>query len=247
MIASFPMYDRAETALANDALWAAFRSRLGYGPQTLDRDIGLWEAWEHPDLLLSQTCGLPYRTRLQGRVTLVGSPDYRLPGCPPGHYNSVLVTRADNHAPTASLLAQRIVINQSHSQSGHAALVDHARKLGVTLGPMIESGAHIRSARMVARNEADLTAIDAHTWRLIQRYDETAQALRECDRTTPTPATPFITARNRDPAPLRRALISALDDLPAETRATLNLHAIIDIPHDLYMRVPTPEDALNIG
>ncbi len=247
MIASFPMYDRPETASANDALWAAFRSRLGEGPEHLDRNIGLWEAWEHPDLLLSQTCGLPYSTRLHSKVALVGSPDFGLPGCPAGHYNSVLVTRADNRVALKTLFTQRIVINQSHSQSGHGALFSHARRLGVTPGPMTESGAHMRSAEMVARNEADITAIDAHTWRLIQRYDDTARLLRERDRTSPTPATPFITARHRDPVPLRRALKAALSDLPPETRAVLNLRAIIDIPHAQYMAVPTPPDASKTG
>ncbi|SNR25985.1 phosphate/phosphite/phosphonate ABC transporter substrate-binding protein [Puniceibacterium sediminis] len=240
MIAFFPMYDRAETASANDALWAAFRARLGYGPDRLDREIGLWDGWENPELLLSQTCGLPYRTRLQGKVTLVGSPDYGLPGCAPGFYNSVLVTRADNRHPVRNLLGQRLVINQHHSQSGHAAMVSHAQWLGANLGTMRESGGHIESAHMVARNEADLAVIDAHTWRLIQRYEEVARELRECDRTMPTPATPFITARGTDPQPLFVALRSALEDLPPETRAILNLRAIVDIPHEVYVAVKNP-------
>ncbi len=240
MIVSFPMYDRPEIALANDALWSAVRNRLGYGPETLNRDIGLWDAWEHPDLLLSQTCGMPYRAHLHDRVMLVGSPDYGLPGCPPGYYNSVLVTRSDNRLALEDLFAQRIVINQRHSQSGHAALIHHARTLGVPVGDVSESGSHVRSACMVARDEADLTAIDAHTWRLIQRYDDIARDLRECDRTVPTPAMPFITAPGTDPAPLRAALSGAISNLAPDIRATLNLHAVINVPHDAYMAVPNP-------
>ncbi|PIL21539.1 hypothetical protein P775_03705 [Puniceibacterium antarcticum] len=240
MIANLPMYDWPETVWANDALWAAIRARLGYGPERLDRSLGLWEAWEHLDLLLSQTCGLPYRTRLLGKVTLVASPDYGLPGCAPGYYNSVLVARSDDQSTVQDLFSRRLVINQSHSQSGHAALISHAQKLNAKLGPKVESGAHIESARMVARNEADLAVIDAHTWRLIQRYEDVARLLRECDRTTPTPATPFITARGNDPDPLRRALTSALADLSPETRAILNLRAIVEIPHEVYMAVPNP-------
>ena len=136
MIASLPMYDRPETATANDRFWAAIRSALGFGPETLDRAIGLWEAWEHPELLLSQTCGLPYRAHLHGKVSLVGSPDYDLPGCPPGYYNSVLITRTDQPGDFADLAPRRVAINQSHSQSGCASLLNHAAVQGIVLGPM---------------------------------------------------------------------------------------------------------------
>lgn len=247
MIATLPMYDRVETASANDAFWTAVRARLHYGPERLDRDIPLWDAWEHPKLLLSQTCGLPYRTRLGGAVTLVGSPDFDLPGCAPGYYNSVLVARADNRSPIKELLKQRIVINDAHSQSGLAALVMHARRSGVTLGAQHESGGHIESAHAVARNEADLAAIDAHTWRLIRRYDKVARVLRECGRTEPTPAPPYITARGTDPKPLLAAIQSALLDLPPEIRATLNLKAIIALPHEAYTAVPNPAAAFVTG
>ena len=95
-LASLPMYDRPETAAANDRYWQAIRTRLGEGPETLTRTGELWEHWLAPDLVLSQTCGYPYRARLHGQVTLVGTPDYGLDGCPPGHYRSIFVARADD-------------------------------------------------------------------------------------------------------------------------------------------------------
>ncbi len=61
MIAALPMYDRAEVAQANDQLWAAIQSILGYGPVTLTRDMDVWDIWQSPDLLLAQTCGYAAR------------------------------------------------------------------------------------------------------------------------------------------------------------------------------------------
>ena len=65
MIATLPMYDRPETRAANDRFWDLIRSHLDEAPEELSRDDF---HWLHPDLLLSQTCSLPYRTALQGRV-----------------------------------------------------------------------------------------------------------------------------------------------------------------------------------
>ena len=95
MIAALPMYDRPETASANDRLWALIHEALGEGPKHLTREGDLWDIWTAPDLLLAQTCGLPYRARLHDRVTLVGTPDYGLPDLPAGYYQSVLIARAD--------------------------------------------------------------------------------------------------------------------------------------------------------
>ena len=86
MIASLGMYDRAETHAANDRLWAGICDRLrGAGvaaPQSLTRGEGAyWPAWQSPELIFSQTCGFPFRARLQGRVQLVGTPDFGVEGC----------------------------------------------------------------------------------------------------------------------------------------------------------------------
>ncbi|MGR3291710.1 MAG: phosphate/phosphite/phosphonate ABC transporter substrate-binding protein, partial [Paracoccaceae bacterium] len=68
MIASLGMYDRPETAASNDALWAGIRKNLGYGPQHLDRTTTPMQVWQSPDLLFSQTCGMPYRSILRDSV-----------------------------------------------------------------------------------------------------------------------------------------------------------------------------------
>ena len=239
MIVSLPMYDRAETTAANDDLWQGVRARLGYGPETLDRDIGLWEAWLAPDLLLSQTCNLPYRLRLHGHVQIVGSPDYELPGCPPGYYNSVLVARADDDRALPELAA-RSVINQPHSQSGYGALWYHLADHGITPTIVGESGGHVQSAPMVAEGAADLACIDALSWRLIERHDPVATRLREVGRTAPTPATPYITGPGTDVAALRAALSGAIAALPEDHRAAISLQDLAVIDEAAYLNLPNP-------
>jgi ABC-type phosphate/phosphonate transport system substrate-binding protein len=211
-------------------------------PDALTRDFASpWDLWQSPDLLLSQTCGLPLRARLHDKVQLVTTPDFALPGCAPGYYNSVLITRAEHSdAPMATLLKGRIAINEGLSQSGWGALCRYAGDLGLTPARPILSGGHALSARAVLEGRADLAAIDAQTWRLLLRYEPDLMALVERDRTTPTPALPLITAKGRDPEPLILALNTALAALPDPDRQTLGLAGFARIPLADYMALPVP-------
>ena len=62
-IAQLPMYDWPEVRAATDALWAkihtALQKRSVGSPDTLDREKSRDTTWLSPQLLLSQTCGLP--------------------------------------------------------------------------------------------------------------------------------------------------------------------------------------------
>lgn len=240
MIATLPMYDRAETAAANDTLWRLTREELGFGPKTLTRSDDIWGMWAAPDLLLGQTCNLPYRLRLHGKVQLIGSPDYQLPGCPPGYYNSVLIARADDARPVEALLRARVIINQSHSQSGFAALWFHAQARNLVPNICAISGGHIQSALTIARGDGDIAAIDALTWRLIKRHGPHTANLREISRTAPTPATPFITSLSQEPGAIRTALRRAISRLDKDIRAMICLHGIQTLNESKYLDLPTP-------
>lgn len=242
MIASLPMYDWPEVAGHTDRYWQGMRAALGFGPESLTRDIGDMQAhWLHPELLLSQTCGMPYRTRLHGKVTLVGTPDFGMPGCPPGHYCSVLVVNAqDGRTQLSEFVDDIFAYNEGGSQSGWAAPVTHLGALGLRLSRLLATGAHRASIRAVADGRAGLAAIDAVTWELAQRHEPAARRLRVLARTRPTPGLPYVTARGRDPAPLAAAIARAIDDLPADTRAALMLRGLCAIPDRAYLAVPTP-------
>jgi ABC-type phosphate/phosphonate transport system substrate-binding protein len=245
MIADLSMYDRAETAEANDALWSGLSAHLRAAgiaaPERLTRGRDLWEVWLDPGLVLAQTCGLPFRMRLHGRVDLVATPDYGLEGCAPGHYCSVIVVReGDPRATLADFADGLLAINQEHSQSGWAA--PHAAALAAGFAPrrVIMTGAHRASAEAVARGAADWAAIDALTWRMIARWDGAADGLRVLGTTAPTPALPYITAKGGPVAALRAALGTALADLAPEMRDILGLHGIVTVPASDYLALPLP-------
>ncbi len=246
MLAAFPMYDRPETRDANDRLWALTRERLGYGPAELTRayDLDLWSLWESPDLLLTQTCGLPLRTRLAGKVDLVGSLINTLPGCPPGHYFSRIVVNKQASSDYLPDYAEaRFAFNQSHSQSGWAAAQNHAAEMGFRFTNATETGAHRMSARAVAEGRADIAVIDAVSWSMIDEYDDFARELKVIANTIPTPGEPVITAPGQDVAALAEALSGAIAALTPEDRTTLRLTGLV--PADQlsfadYAAIPNP-------
>lgn len=247
MISALGMYDRTETKAAHDALWSEIRSHLGYGPDHLSRDIDFWEVWRSPDLLLSQTCGLPYRAVLHSDVTLVGTPSYDIQGLEDGTYCSVIVAHVDRSSdPIASFDSQKLAFNEPLSQSGWAAPYEYLRNAGLKIGDTLQTGAHRASAEAVARREADFAALDIVTWTLIQRYDAFAANLVEVERTRPTPGLPLITSLGRDPEPLANAFKAALSTLPKEHLDTLLITGLSTHSKEDYLSIPippTPSDA----
>jgi len=245
MIASLAMYDWPEVRGEHDRLWSLIREGLAdegiAAPETLTRDTLLWDVWESPDLLLAQTCGMPYRTRLHGRVTLVATPDYGLPGAPAGHYYSVLVARAGEPGGAEDFIHRTLAFNGQDSQSGWAAPLNHMGRRGQHFTRTLHTGAHVDSARAVAEGRADIAAIDAVSWRLMAAHrPAVAGRLRVLCHTDPTPGLPLITAQGRDPAPLARAAAAAIAALGAADRATLGLTGLAGIPAEAYLAVPTP-------
>ncbi len=240
MIASLPMYDRPETAAAHDRLWSGIRRALGFGPARLRRGAESMDEWRAPELLLSQTCGMPYRHHLHGAVQLVGTPIWTLDD-PPGYYHSVLVTRADDPRDTLTAFkGARLAYNMATSQSGWAAPQTEAQGLGFAFTDVLETGGHRASARAVADARADLAAIDAITWQLITRSDPWAAKLRVFGRTRPTPTLPYITAKKQDADALFEAMTTAIDGLSAADRDTLYLRGITRIAAADYLAIPSP-------
>lgn len=246
MIASLGMYDFGPAMAANDRLWAGIRDRLRArgiaAPQTLTRgEAAYWPAWEAPDLVLSQTCGYPFRARLHDRVAYVGTPDYGVEGCPPGYYRSVLVARADD--PRDRLEAfdgARFAFNEDLSQSGWAAPQTHAARLGLSLPPVLKTGGHRLSARAVAEGWADIAALDAVTWRMLQDDEPAVARLKPVGLTDPTPGLPLIAAAGADAGATFAAVAEAIAALSAAGRQPLGLRGLVRIPLAAYLEVPNP-------
>jgi len=235
------MYDRPETAAANDRLWQGVRTRLGYGPERLTREGDPRDHWKDPELLLSQTCGLPYRSWLHDKVSLVGTPVCDLADCPPGHYYSVIIARHDDPRGDPADFADAVLAyNEALSQSGWAAPQGWAAARGFAFDRTRRTGSHANSAQAVADGRADIAALDALSWRLMARTDGVGARLRVIGRTEAAPALPWITAATRDPAPIRAALSGALAALPPEDRDTLGITGLVEIPAAAYRALPLP-------
>lgn len=240
MTAMLGMYDLPELQSANDRFWDLIRSHLGHGPEALTRGRDFWEIWRDPDMVFSQTCGMPYRTQLHGTVQLVGTPDYGLPGCPPGHYCSVFLARADDPRPLDALTQGVFAYNEPVSQSGWAAPVTHLTGLGLRPVKLTQSGGHALSAQAVAEGRADLAALDGLTWELLRSHSDLGGALREVARTEPTPTLPYITSLGQDAGAIATAVRAAISELSPADRDALHLRGLIDIPAERYLEVPTP-------
>lgn len=243
MIASLMMYRRAELDAATARFWDSIRVELEgvvECPTALAQDAEEFSVWEHPGLVLSQTCGMPYRTRLHKCVGLVGTPDYRLEGCAPGYYRSALVVReSDVRQELDAFLPGIFAFNARLSQSGFAAMAEHLD--GRWFAESLETGAHLASARAVAEGRADVAAIDAVTWRLIDQHEGIAAELRVLEWTRPTPGLPLITALLGQEDTLFAAVAAAIQNLSRDDRLALGLHGIVRIPKADYMEVPNPD------
>ncbi len=244
MIASLPMYMRPETRDAYNRYWALIQEQLLqigiHAPNQLS-DAEDLQHWLQDDLVFSQTCGMPYRTALKNYVQLVGTPDFGLEGCPAGYYNSVLIVHLqDEREQVTDYKTAHLAVNSKISQSGYAAPQNMAKTLGFEFKNTVLSDAHRISAKMVANGTAEIAAIDAVTWRDIQRYDTFAADLKVIAKTPPTPGLPYICALQFDKNDIRQAVATALPQLSTADQDTIGIKALIDIPTAEYLAVPNP-------
>ncbi len=245
MIASLFMYCYPQLIEPNNRYWALIRSHLSLAgiasPQHLKQIDGDTADWQDTNLVFSQTCGMPYRLWLHENVQLIGTPDYGLDACPPGYYRSALVVRADD--PGTQLVqfeGATLAFNSTHSQSGYAAPYWHARAHGFWFRKRIEVGSHLQAARAVAAGDADIAALDALSWKLMQRYCDFSPKLRVLDWTTPTPGLPYISASDANTSAMFDAIACAIDDLSETDAAGLAIKGLVKIGAEQYLGVENP-------
>jgi len=226
-IAALPMYDFPDLAGAHDAWWLAVATRLGAAgvadpPQHLNRELGHFDVWRHPRLLLGQACEYPLATSFHPFVRPLARPHYAAPGCEAGRYRSaIVVRREDPAAALAELRGSRCVVNEPTSNSGMnllRAMIAPIAQRRHFFRSVSTSGSHWNSARMVANGSADVAAIDCVSYAHLERCDAALVArLRILDWTPSSPSLPLISARSTD-EPTREALCSALAGVIADPR-----------------------------
>ena len=214
-VAALTMYvEPAEVRDAYRQLAEAVALRLGATLESAPEELPA--LWSHPELLLAQTCGYPWATRLRGQVRLVAAPRYRFEGCNEAeHCAFILVPDALDVVSLADLRGKRVALNGLDSNSGMNLLrlaVAPLAERGRFFGEVIVSESHANSLALLQQGHADVAAVDAVTYGYLQRAQpERVAGLRLLQRTRPSPALPFITAASRSDAEVE-ALRGALSD-----------------------------------
>ena len=216
---AFPMYGVSARVKAGyeawfDALLAELRAGGFTDAVELVRDAPLPDFFERADVLLGQTCGYPYLTRLSAHVRLVATPAYDFPGCRGTDYASAIMVRADSGITTlAQARGGTAAANDIDSNSGMNALrhaVAPLARAGRFFGAVRWSGSHRASLALVRHGQAALAAIDCVTLGyLTQEYPSEVEDLAVLQYTAPSPGLPLVAGRSV-PDALHRQLQSAL-------------------------------------
>jgi ABC-type phosphate/phosphonate transport system substrate-binding protein len=246
-LAALPMYDLPEVAHATDALWSALARRLRDAglqdvPEELQRGVDPRRIWASPDLLFAQTCGFPLVHEFDGKLSLIATPRYAVPGCEGPTYRSRIVVRAqDARLRFADFAGATVAINAEDSHSGFNILRWRAAQEGPGpfFGKVERTGAHLASLGAVQSGKADIAAIDCVTYALLERHRPGAlQGIRVLEDTPAAPALPFVSAaglRGDELRILRGALEETFADPQlVDVRATLLLRGIEEVPLARY-------------
>jgi ABC-type phosphate/phosphonate transport system substrate-binding protein len=250
-IAAPLMYALPGLEAANNALWRAVATRLtasgipGVPPELL-RAVPVDALWRHPRLLLAQSCGYPLVTSLRDAVKIVATPRYRAPGCQGSSYRSAILVAATNAAATlAELRGTRCAANDPASNSGMNLLramiapLAGGRRFFRTV---LWSGSHRESLAMIARDEADIAAIDCVTFEHLRTLEPALVAtVRAIGWSDASPGLPLVTAAGTEDRTLA-ALRAALADIVADRTVAPALEALLidgfdPLSPDAYQRV----------
>ncbi|WP_322034083.1 phosphate/phosphite/phosphonate ABC transporter substrate-binding protein [Paraburkholderia sp. J76] len=260
-IASLPMYNVTPRhaalwrSLLNDCVALLARSfELGDVAVVNAPEGELMSHWRGEDLLLSQSCGFPYRMLgLASEVHLVSTPIFDAAGCEGPRYRSVLVVSAEAWERGAKTLdacrGLRAACNSADSHSGMNALRHAVAPLardGRFFGSVRWTGSHAATLRALASGDADVGAIDCVTFALLNdSQPEMFDSVRTIGMTASAPGLPLIASRtlgeDRVQA-LRDALDAALAADPERAR-TLRLRGFARLAGEAYAEIEDMADA----
>lgn len=226
MIASFPWYDLQSVQWANDRLWQS----TGYSGE-LNRELAVSDLWNHPDLLVTQACGLDLFLA-DAPIEPFAAPVFEL-DCKAGMYYSHIVGNASGDVAA---------VNSLSSRSGWSALLSKCSPRSVTV-----TGSHWASLEALRTGKADVAAIDAVTWRIIKRDTPDAlEGLKIVGRSDEAPSPPFVVRAGADPEPVMSRLVHALGSTrSANAKRALLLKGIIPVQRHHYLRVLAEYQAVN--
>ena len=251
-IASLPMYNVTPQhavswrSLLSDCVDAFARAAGPAEVAIVDATDGeLLQHWGRNDLLLSQTCGFPYRMLgLASAVHLIATPLFDAPGCEGPRYRSALVVSAQAWQRGATTVAAcrglRAACNSADSHSGMNALrhavAPHARD-GRFFSSVHWTGSHAATLNALASGTADIGAIDCVTLALLRdAHPERLEGVRIIGMTASAPGLPLIASRalGEDRAEALRDALDAAHAADPERARTLRLRGFARLTPDAY-------------
>ncbi len=256
------MYDWPEVRPSWDRLWALARNILRArdipAPERLTHVEDYQPIWTSLELVVGQTCGWPFISRLSDQVMPFARFDFALPDLAPGQYQSVFLAREPHRFEALSEIgkwiraeASVIAVNDLNSQSGYRVLGECFNQVyEIPQEGLVLSGSHRNSIQMLASGQADLCAVDAVSWRLALAHEPAAQEVHIAGRSNPIPGLPLITARGLgiDPQELNTALRFAIDELQADDRECLGLHGLVlATEQDYQILLESPYDKFSLA
>lgn len=260
-IASLPMYNvtprhaASWRSLLNDCVALLARSfELGEVAVMNAPEGDLMAHWRGENLLLSQTCGFPYRMLgLASEVHLISTPIFDAPGCEGPRYRSVLAVSSEAWERGAQTLdacrGLRAACNSADSHSGMNALrhaVAPLAREGRFFGSVRWTGSHAATLRALASGMADVGAIDCVTYALLNdSQPETLGGVQAIGMTAAAPGLPLIASRTLSEDRVR-ALRDALDAALAadpERAHTLRLRGFSRLTSEAYAEIEDMADA----
>jgi ABC-type phosphate/phosphonate transport system substrate-binding protein len=223
------------------ALWAAARDahpdRAGL-PDALLWSDDIHALWSSPDLVLSQSCGWPIVSELDGRVRVVGVFDPEVEGGNEGTYRTLLVARHD--APAAEFSGATAAVNGPDSLSGWVSLIAGVEGSGGGWrGPVRWTGAHVASLAALRAGVADIASIDPVSFALLAGLDPRhVEGLHVVGHGPRVPCLPLIVPSETDDEELaswRDAWSQACSDPAlAATRAQLRIKGFVPLDSTAY-------------
>ncbi|PPL17989.1 hypothetical protein UN63_02125 [Oceanisphaera arctica] len=251
-MASLPWYDLPKRQLQLDHFWSVLKLQLQDRdvsllldtklPNSLDRHTPLEQQWANPNLLLSQCCGPDLFTPQAQGLVPIARPVFGDLDCTPGQYFSYIVSASGREPESRRFKGRqsagmtRFVINSASSRSGCAALFEWAAASNIDCDEVLISGAHANSLDYLRRGAADLAAIDAHSWPLLDSRGTTI-----IGRSTEAPTPPFVMHQHNPIGAtwMREALSSAIQ----QAGASINIAAVIGTNSQTYQPIPAPWSA----
>lgn len=172
MRSGFHWYDLPSVRWANDLIWRA----TGL-PGEYDRETDVFSLWHSSELLVTQACGLDLYLS-NAHIQPIAAPIFDL-DCDEGKYYSHIVGNRSGRVAA---------VNAMSSRSGLSALLTLCRP-----EELLITGSHVSSLSLVQSGQADVAAIDAVTWKILERSASHLLAdIQIVDRTAPAPSPPFV-------------------------------------------------------